>query len=100
MPPLYGLAVVAAKQGDPATLVAATIVVAQGTMIFAALIAMRMAEGRGYWLVLFISLAALPLRAVLAAAFIKSWGVFPVQILDGVVACLQSVAVPGLVTRS
>ena len=99
MLPLYGLAVVAARQGDPATLVAATIVVAQATMIFAALFAMRVAERRGYWLVLLISFVALPLRAVLAAWFIKSWGVFPVQILDGVGAGLQSVAVPGLVAR-
>lgn len=99
MLPLYGLAVVAAKQGDPATLVAETIVVAQGTMVLAALIAMSMAARRGYWLVLLISFAALPLRAVLAAAIIKGWGVFPVQILDGVGAGLQSVAVPGLVAR-
>lgn len=99
MLPLFGLAVVAAKQGDPATLVAATIVVAQGTMVFAALVAMRMAERRGYWLVLLISFVALPLRAVLAASFIKGWGVFPVQILDGIGAGLQSVAVPGLVAR-
>ncbi len=60
MLPLYGLAVVAARQGDPATLVAATIVVAQTTMIATALIAMRMAGTRGYWLVLLISFAALP----------------------------------------
>jgi hypothetical protein len=33
MLPLYGMAVVADKQGDPAGFVAVTIVVAQGTMI-------------------------------------------------------------------
>jgi MFS family permease len=99
MLPLYGLAVVAAKQGDPATLVAATIVVAQATMILAALVAMRMAGNRGYWLVLLISFAALPVRGLIAASLITSWGVFPVQILDGVGAGLQSVAVPGLVAR-
>src|SRR5450755_2076095 len=80
MLPLYGLAVVANKQGDPAGFVAITIVVAQGTMIFASLIAMRLAEKEGYWLVLLISFLA-------------------VQILDGVGAGLQSVAVPGLVAR-
>ena len=42
MLPLYGLAVVATKQGNPAGFVAATIVVAQATMILASLIAMRM----------------------------------------------------------
>jgi MFS family permease len=35
MLPLYGMAVVAARQGDPAALVAATIVVAQATMVVA-----------------------------------------------------------------
>jgi MFS family permease len=99
MLPLYGLAVVAAKQGDPATLVAGTIVVAQATMILAALVAMRMAANQGYWLVLLISFAALPVRGLIAASLIASWGVFPVQILDGIGAGLQSVAVPGLVAR-
>jgi hypothetical protein len=99
MLPLYGLAVVAAKQGNPATFVAATIVVAQATMILTALLAMHMSEKRGLWLVVLISFAALPLRGLIAAYFIKSWGVFPVQILDGVGAGLQSVAVPALVAR-
>ena len=51
MLPLYGLAVVANKQGDPAGFVAITIVVAQATMILASLVAMRLAEKEGYWLV-------------------------------------------------
>lgn len=50
-------------------------------------------------MVLLISFAALPVRAVIAASLVKSWGVFPVQILDGVGAGLQSVAVPALVAR-
>ena len=37
------------------------IVVAQAVMIVASLLAMRMAAGKGYWLVLLISFAALPL---------------------------------------
>ena len=44
MLPLYGLAVVAAKQGDPASFVAMTIVVAQAVMIVASL--RRDAHGR------------------------------------------------------
>jgi len=60
---LYGLAVVAARQGDPSASVAATIVVVQATMVFTALIAMRMSEKRGLWLVMLISYAALPIRA-------------------------------------
>jgi MFS family permease len=99
MLPLYGLAVVSAKQADPAGFVAITIVVAQGTMILVSLIAMRLAEKEGYWLVLLISFIALPIRGLLAACVMNKWGVYPVQILDGIGAGLQSVAVPGLVAR-
>jgi MFS family permease len=99
MLPLYGLAVVSAKQADPTGFVAITIVVAQGTMILVSLIAMRLAEKEGYWLVLLISFIALPVRGLLAACVMNEWGVYPVQILDGIGAGLQSVAVPGLVAR-
>jgi MFS family permease len=99
MLPLYGLAVVADKQGDPASFVALTIVVAQGVMIIVSLIAMRMAEKEGLWLVLFVSFVALPIRGLIAAFVISRWGVYPVQILDGIGAGLQSVAVPALVAR-
>jgi MFS family permease len=99
MLPLYGMAVVSAKQGDPAGFVAITIVVAQGTMILTSLIAMRLAIKEGYWLVLLISFIALPIRGIVAAYVIGKWGVYPVQVLDGIGAGLQSVAVPGLVAR-
>jgi len=99
MLPLYGLAVVSAKQADPAGFVAITIVVAQGTMILMSLIAMRLAEKEGYWLVLLFSFIALPIRGVIAAHVMNKWGVYPVQIFDGIGAGLQSVAVPGLVAR-
>ncbi|MBR1207527.1 MFS transporter [Bradyrhizobium sp. AUGA SZCCT0051] len=99
MLPLYGLAVVADKQADPASFVAMTIVIAQGTMILTSLAAMRMAEKEGYWLVLLVSFMALPIRGIIAAWLLNRWGVYPVQILDGVGAGLQSVAVPGLVAR-
>lgn len=97
MLPLYGLAVVGAGKGDAALFTATTVVVAQAVMILASLLAMRMAAGRGYWVVLLISFASLPLRGVLAGSFIEHWGVWPVQALDGIGAGLQSVAVPGLV---
>ncbi|WP_420384402.1 MFS transporter [Novosphingobium sp.] len=97
MLPLYGLAVVGAGKGNPALFVAQTVVVAQAVMIVAALVAMRMAAGKGYWLVMLISFAVLPLRGFLAGTFIEHWGVWPVQALDGIGAGLQSVAVPGLV---
>jgi MFS family permease len=99
MLPLYGLAVVANKHGDPASFVALTIVVAQGVMIIVSLIAMRMAEKEGLWLVLLVSFVALPIRGLIAAFLINRWGVYPVQILDGIGAGLQSVAVPALVAR-
>jgi MFS family permease len=99
MLPLYGMAVVASKQGGPASFVALTIVVAQAVMIVASLVAMRLAEKNGYWLVLLISFIALPIRGLAAAHLITYWGVYPVQMLDGVGAGLQSVAVPGLVAR-
>jgi MFS family permease len=99
MLPLYGMAVVAAKQGDPAAFVAMTIVVAQGVMIVASLVAMRMAAKESLWLVMLISFLALPIRGLVAAHLINHWGVYPVQVLDGVGAGLQSVAVPGLVAR-
>jgi MFS family permease len=97
MLPLYGLAVVGAGKGNPAVFTAETVVVAQAVMIVAALVAMKMSAGKGYWLVLLISFAALPLRGALAGTFIEHWGVWPVQALDGIGAGLQSVAVPGLV---
>ena len=93
------MAVVGAHKGDPAGFVALTIVVAQAVMIAASLVAMRMAEKRGYWLVLLITFVALPVRGLLAAFLITGWGVWPVQILDGIGAGLQSVATPGLVAR-
>jgi len=99
MLPLYGLAVVSEQHSNGAGFVALTIVIAQAVMIVASLVAMRMAEKQGYWLVILISFIALPIRGVVAASLITGWGVFPVQALDGIGAGLQSVAVPGLVAR-
>jgi MFS family permease len=97
MLPLYGLAVVGAGKGNAALFVAETVVVAQAVMILASLVAMKIAAGRGYWLVMLVSFAVLPVRGLLAGTFIEHWGVWPVQALDGIGAGLQSVAVPGLV---
>ena len=99
MLPLYGLAVVSQHGANPAGFVATTIVIAQGTMILTSVTAMRLAEKEGYWLVMLISFASLPIRGAIAAGLITSWGVFPVQLLDGIGAGMQSVAVPGLVAR-
>jgi MFS family permease len=99
MLPLYGLAVVSTTHVDPSRLVATTIVVAQGVMMLVALGATRAGEKDSYWIMLLLSFAVLPLRGVLAAIWIEPWGVYPVQILDGIGAGLQSVVVPGLVAH-
>jgi MFS family permease len=98
MLPLYGLAVVA-THANPFTTVAATVVIAQAVMIGASLAAMRIAQTRGYWLAILIAFTALPIRGLLAAGVITTWGVIPVQMLDGIGAGMLSVAVPGLVAR-
>jgi MFS family permease len=99
MLPLFGMAMTAAHQGNPEALVATTIVVAQAVMIVMSLIALSMARRRALWIAMLISFLALPIRGVLAAHLIVGWGVFPVQILDGVGAGLQSVAVPAFVAH-
>jgi MFS family permease len=96
---LYALAVVNAKQGDPSVFVATTVVVAQVTMVFASLLAMRLVSKRGAWFVILVSLMVLPIRALLAPHLIVGWGVFPMQILDGVTSGLHTVAIPVLVAR-
>ena len=91
MLPLYGLAVVAAHEGNPAAFVATTIVVAQGVMILASLVAMRMAEKRGYWLVILITFLVLPIRGLVAASVITisiKWGLSPTSRLR----CPSSIA--------
>ena len=98
MLPLYGLAVVATN-ANPFTTVASTVVIAQAVMVPASLAAMRIAGARGYWPAILIAFTVLPVRALIASYVISSWGVIPVQVLDGVGAGILSVAVPGLVAR-
>ncbi len=73
--------------------------IAQLTMVPMALLAARLAEDRGYWIVFLLALAALPIRGLTASLVTGPWGLAPVQILDGIGAGLLSVAVPGLVAR-
>jgi MFS family permease len=100
MLPLYGMAM-AAKGGDGngAWDVAMTIIVAQGAMVFMSLASMRMIEKKSAWLAILLSFISLPIRGFLASRWISSTGVYPVQLLDGVGAGLQSVAVPVTVAR-
>lgn len=99
MLPLLGQAMVARGDGDPSASTAMTVVVAQLTMIPMALLAAKLAQSRGYWIVFVLALAALPLRGLIAASLTGFWVLVPVQILDGVGAGLLGVAVPGLVAR-
>lgn len=99
MLPLYGMAAATKKAGDPLMFVAITVVIAQLVMIIASILAMKIARQNGYWLVLLISFIALPIRGFIAAHLIDQTGLYPVQILDGIGAGLQSVAVPGLIAK-
>jgi MFS family permease len=98
--PLYGMAAVSGAKANGPTFVATTIVIAQGVMIIASIVAMRAAERRNYWPVLLVSFIVLPVRGLLACFLTGWWGVVPVEILDGIGTGLQSVAVPGMVARS
>ncbi|RZM27572.1 MAG: MFS transporter [Pedobacter sp.] len=99
MLPLYGLAAATKGNSNPSMFVAMTIIIAQLVMIGTSLLAMKMADKSGYWLVLLISFIALPIRGLFAAYMHSHIGIYPVQILDGIGAGLQSVAVPGLVAH-
>ncbi|POR49958.1 MFS transporter [Bosea psychrotolerans] len=99
MLPLLGQAMVARGNGDPSAATALTVVVAQLTMIPMALLAAKLAQTRGYWIVFVLALLALPLRGLIAASLPGFWVLVPVQILDGVGAGLLGVAVPGLVAQ-
>lgn len=97
--PLYGMAAASKQQGNASMFVAMTVVIAQLVMIGASIVAMWMAEKKGYWLVMLLSFIALPVRGFVAAHLINHTGLYPVQVLDGIGAGLQSVAVPGLVAH-
>jgi MFS family permease len=99
MLPLLGQALVARGAGDPSAYTAATIVIAQLTMVPVALIAAKIAGQRGYWMLFVAALIALPVRGAIAGLVTGPIGLVPVQILDGVGAGLLGVAVPGLTAR-
>ncbi|KVT10080.1 MFS transporter [Burkholderia sp. MSMB1078WGS] len=99
MLPLYGMGVVVTQRSNPSAFTAQTIVIAQCVMIAAAWLAPRLIRSHGYWRVLLFSYLVLPVRGVVAAAWMSEAGVWPVQVLDGIGAGLQSVVVPALVVR-
>ena len=97
---LYGLSAVAGKLANGPSFVATIIVIAQGTMVIASIIGMRIAEKRNYWWLMLVAFLVLPLRGLSACFLSGWWGVVPVEILDGIGAGLLSVTVPGMVARS
>ncbi len=98
--PLYGMSATSDGKANGPGLVATLVVIAQGVMVVASIVAMRVAEKRNYWLIMLISFLVLPLRGIVAFFFMGWWGVVPVEILDGIGIGLQGVAVPGMVARS
>ncbi|KTQ97988.1 major facilitator transporter [Aureimonas ureilytica] len=84
---------------DPVSYTAATVIIAQLTMIPIALLAAGFARRRGYFLLLVLALVALPVRGLIAGLWPSHFALIPVQMLDGVGAGLLGVAVPGLVAR-
>lgn len=97
MLPLLGQAAVSRGEADPSAYTALTIIVAQLVMIPVALLAGRHARRHGYWRLLTLACAVLPVRGLLAATLPPSCALVPVQMMDGVAAGLVGVALPGLV---
>lgn len=88
-----------AAGADPSLTTGVMTVVAQATMVGAALLAARVAKGRGHAGVLSIALGLVVARGILAA-FATSWLlVIPVQILEGLAMGLGGVAIPALVAE-
>jgi len=98
--PLYGMSAVSDGHANGPSFVATTVIIAQGVMVIASIVAMQIAEKRNYWLIMLVSFLVLPLRGIFAFFLTGWWGVVPVEILDGIGTGLQSVAVPGMVARS
>lgn len=99
MLPLLGQSAVTRFDSNPALYTAATVIIAQGTMIGAALLASRLAVRRGYGMLFLLALCVLPVRGLIGGLFVNEWVFLPVQILDGIGNGTLGVAMPGLVAR-
>jgi predicted MFS family arabinose efflux permease len=99
MLPLLSQSVVSRGLADASAYTSATIIIAQLTMIPMALLAAKIAETRGFGILVIAALIALPIRGVIAGYWDSSFALIPVQILDGVGAGLLGVATPGMVAR-
>ena len=99
MLPLLGQSAVTRFGSNPALYTAATVIVAQGSMIATALLASRLAVRKGYGILFLFSLCVLPIRGLIAGLYASEWVILPVQILDGLANGTLGVAMPGLVAR-
>lgn len=88
-----------AAGGDPSVTTGVMTVVSQLTMVGAALGAAKVAQGRGYGLVMAIALGLVVARGVIAAFATSWWLVIPVQVLEGLAMGLGGVAIPALVAE-
>ncbi|WP_191970240.1 MFS transporter [Methylobacterium planeticum] len=88
-----------AAGADPSLTTGVMTVVAQITMVGAALLAARIAAGRGHSGVLSLALALVVARGLLAAFGTSWWIVIPVQVLEGLAMGLGGVAIPALVAE-
>jgi MFS family permease len=98
MLPLVGLRLGAAG-GSTGVWLSVAIIIAQLTMIPAAIVTARVAVARGYRGPVVLALLVLPVRGLLAATMPPVWSIVPVQVLDGIGAGLLGVATPGVVAR-
>ena len=78
---------------------AATVVIAQGTMILVALQAARLARRRGYGILLWCAPAGPAPARLHRGLLAQPWSIIPVQVLDGVGAGIMGVVTPGLAAR-
>ena len=88
-----------AAGADPSLTTGVMTVVSQATMVGAALLAARVAQGRGHAGVLSIALGLVVVRGILAAFATSWWLVIPVQVLEGLAMGLGGVAIPALVAE-
>ncbi|WP_162596101.1 MFS transporter [Methylobacterium sp. 17Sr1-1] len=88
-----------AAGADPSITTGVMTVVAQATMVVAALASARLAKGRGHAGVLALALALVAVRGGLAAFAVSWWLVIPVQVLEGLAMGLAGVAIPALVAE-
>ncbi len=99
MLPLLGQSAAARFDVNPALYTAATIFIAQTTMIGTSLISVKIVSDKGYGILFTAALAVLPVRGITAYLYDSPWSIIPVQIMDGVCAGFIGVATPGLAAR-